>query len=103
MSHRIVARSSVRVPRPLMRLVMAVLLLACSVAAVRAQTTSATVVGTVTDSSGARIAGGTVSIKDLPPALSTAPRRMGKGSTSSPTCRPRTIRLRSRWRGFDHS
>ncbi len=34
-------------------------------AAVRAQTTSATVVGTLTDSSGARIAGGTVSIKDL--------------------------------------
>ena len=44
---------------------MAVLVLAGSALAVRAQTTSATVVGTLTDSSGARIAGGTVSIKDI--------------------------------------
>jgi len=44
---------------------MAVWLLVCSTAAIRAQTTSATVVGTLTDSSGARIAGGTVSIKNL--------------------------------------
>ena len=49
----------------LLRVVMALLLAVCSAVAVRAQTTSATVVGTLTDSSGARIAGGTVTLKDL--------------------------------------
>ena len=57
MSHRIVSRFS--------GVLLLVLLLACSVAALNAQTTSATVVGTLTDSSDARIAGGTVLLKDL--------------------------------------
>ena len=65
MSAMIVARFSVRSVLSSMRVAMAVLLLVCSTAAIRAQTTSATVVGTLTDSSGARIAGGTVSIKNL--------------------------------------
>ncbi len=57
MSHRIVSSFS--------GVLLLVLLLVCSVAALNAQTTSATVVGTLTDSSGARIAGGTVLLKDL--------------------------------------
>lgn len=48
-----------------MKAAMAALVLACLSVPVEAQTTSATVVGTVSDSSGARIAGGTVRIKDL--------------------------------------
>ena len=65
MSAMTVARFSVRSVLSSMRVAMAVLLLVFSTAAIRAQTTSATVVGTLTDSSGARIAGGTVSIKNL--------------------------------------
>jgi hypothetical protein len=65
MSHRIVARSGVVSLLPIMRFAMALLLLGCSAVALHAQTTSATVVGTLTDSSGARIAGGTVLLKDL--------------------------------------
>jgi Carboxypeptidase regulatory-like domain len=44
---------------------MVLLLLAYSAVTLRGQTTSATVVGTLTDASGARIAGGTVLLKDL--------------------------------------
>jgi hypothetical protein len=65
MSAMIVARFSVPSVVSSIRVAMAVLLLVCSTAAIRAQTTSATVVGTLTDSSGARIAGGAVSIKNL--------------------------------------
>src|ERR1700753_3514074 len=65
MSHRIVARSGVVLLLPVIRCAISVLLLACLITTGRAQTTRATVVGTLTDSSGARIAGGTVSIEDL--------------------------------------
>ena len=79
MSHRIVARSGVVLLLPIMRFTMAWLLLACSVVTVRAQTTSATVVGTLTDSSGARIAGGTVSIKDLATGIEHSATTDGQG------------------------
>ena len=65
MSHGIVARSGIRSFFLFTRLTMVLLLLACSTVTLRAQTTSATVVGTLTDASGARIAGGTVLLKDL--------------------------------------
>jgi hypothetical protein len=79
MSHRIVARSGVVLLLPIMRFTMAWLLLACSVVTVRAQTTSATVVGSLTDSSGARIAGGTVSIKDLATGIEHSATTDGQG------------------------
>jgi hypothetical protein len=65
MSHKIVARSGTRLLLSIMRFALAALWLAGSVVTARAQTTSATVVGTLTHSSGARIAGGTVTIKDI--------------------------------------
>ena len=79
MSHRIVARSGVRAFLPLMRFATAVLLMACTALTVRAQTTSATVVGTLTDSSGARIAGGTVSIKDIATGIEHSATTDGQG------------------------
>ena len=65
MSAMITALSRVRSFHPLMTVAVAALLLVCSAATVSAQTTSATIVGTLTDSSGARIAGGSVVVKDL--------------------------------------
>jgi hypothetical protein len=62
---RIVELTRVRSIHPLTKVAMAALLLVCSAVTVIAQTTSATIVGTITDSSGARIAGGSVAVKDL--------------------------------------
>jgi hypothetical protein len=79
MSHKIVARCGAVLLLPIMRCATAVLLLACSVGTVRAQTTSATVVGTLTDSSGARIAGGIVSIKDIATGIEHSATTDGQG------------------------
>jgi hypothetical protein len=65
MSGMIVARSAFCSVLSFMRVVVAVLLLGWCPAAIWAQTTSATVVGTLTDTSGARVAGATVSLKDV--------------------------------------
>jgi hypothetical protein len=65
MSGRIATFSRVRSFHTLLRVAMAALLLASSAATTCAQTTSATIVGTLTDSSGARIAGGSITVKDL--------------------------------------
>jgi hypothetical protein len=61
----ILAISSIRSVRLFIRGAMVACLLVYSAASVNAQTTSATVVGTLTDSSGARVAGGSVVVKDL--------------------------------------
>src|ERR1700733_13938716 len=65
MSGRIVALSRVRSFHTLLRAAMAALLLVSSAATTSAQSTSATILGTLTDSSGARIAGGSIAVKDL--------------------------------------
>jgi hypothetical protein len=65
MSGMISARSGIRSIHSLVGVAIALSLLIGSTVAMKAQTTSATVVGTLTDSSGARIAGGTVTLKDL--------------------------------------
>ena len=61
----VVAIISVRSFRLFIRGAIVACLLVYSAAMVNAQTTGATVVGTLTDSSGARIAGGSVVVKDL--------------------------------------
>src|SRR5271169_6300946 len=65
MSGTIVAPSRFRSFHTLLRVAMATLLLVSSAVTTSAQSTSATIVGTLTDSSGARIAGGSVAVKDL--------------------------------------
>ena len=61
----VLAISSVRSVRLFIRGAIVACLLVYSAALVNAQTTSATVVGTLTDSSGARVAGGSVVVRDL--------------------------------------
>jgi hypothetical protein len=79
MSHRNAASACLRSLRPCMRFAMAWFLLACFAATLTAQTTNATVVGTLTDSSGARIAGGTVLLKDLATGIEHSATTDGNG------------------------
>src|ERR1700744_5075353 len=65
MSARIATFARVPSFHALLRVAMAALLLVSSAATTRAQTTSATIVGTLTDSSGARIVGGSMPVKEL--------------------------------------